>query len=156
LKHRTTAVAVLAALVFLGFWVVSSVALDGEPVICPDGEPPTIDFDAEPKEPSPREVFEAQRDLPQGKRAVFNEYTGEFQAVDAVGLRAGDTTVAAQKPLVYKCGPNDEPVLVPLSEADPEAAEDARRRLEQQLGNVDELTGLGEDPAKVARSSPSP
>jgi hypothetical protein len=75
--------------------------------------------------------------------------------VDAVGLRVGDMTVAAQKPLVYQCGPNNEPALVPLSEVDPEAAEDARRQLEQQLGRVDEVTGLGEDPGKVARSSPN-
>jgi hypothetical protein len=51
--------------------------------------------------------------------------------------------------------PNNEPTLVPLSEVDPKAARDARRRLRRELTGVKALTGLGEDPAGVA-AAPAP
>ena len=142
---------VLIALI-VGLWVLlSSLGQDAGRLICPDGEASSIDLDAKVEEPSLREALEAQRDLPKGKRAAFNEYTGEFQAVYAVGGEQKYGNVTVPEPLVYACDPNNEPVLVLLWEVDPEAAEDAHRQFERQLRGSAESTGLGANPASVAR-----
>lgn len=135
-------------------WFESNEVLgpDGAPIICSDGEPLRIDFDTADNAPLPRELAQARQNVPPGKALAFNEYTGEFQAVDTMRVRQGDTTVLAQVGLVYKCGPNNEPVLVPLSDVDPEAAAAARRDMQRSLsGGDDGLSGLGADPAAANR-----
>lgn len=135
-------------------WFESNEVLgpDGDRIICPDGEPLRIDFDAAQAAPSQRELARARRHVPRGKALVFNEYTGDFQTVNTMRVRQGNTTVQAQVGLVYKCGPNNEPLLVPLSDVDPEAAAAARRDMQRALaGGGDGLSGLGSDPAAADR-----
>lgn len=128
------------------------VGQDGELIICPNGEPLRIDLGHEAPPPTPEAARDAQQTMPEGKRAVFNEYTGEFEAVDAVTKAGTYGEVTVSEPLVYKCDANNEPMLVPLSEVDPEAARDAHRAMAETLEQSDELTGLGGDPAAEARS----
>jgi hypothetical protein len=133
-------------------WFESNEVLgqDGQPIICSNGEPLRIDLSRVAKEPSASEIADAQSGLPDGKVAVFNEYTGNFEIVNGGTYETQGSTVTAMEPLVYKCGPDNEPVLVPLSQMDPEAAEQARRAFEEQARGSDALTGLGSDPANEA------
>lgn len=129
------------------------VGYDGKPVVCTNGEPLRVDFDANVAQPTPSEAREAQRGLPDGKKAVFNEYSGEFESVDAVTEAGTYGEVSVSEPLFYKCGPNNEPVLVPLSEIDPQAAERQHRQIARQIRGSKGLTGLGEDPARASRAA---
>lgn len=134
---------------------------DGGPVICPDGTPLRIDFDREVPDPSEEELAEARAELRNDPThaASLNEYTGKIELVDAVQVedRNGMTiSIPVAEPKVYRCGPNNEPVTVPLSEIDPQAAREARSdaiaAIKEQAasGELDELTGLGEDPPGLA------
>lgn len=119
--------------------------------MCGDGRPLRVELDGEVQPPSLEEARQAQRGLPAGKKAVFNQYTGEFQAVDAVTKAGTYGDVSVSEPLYPKCGPGNEPVLAPLSEIDPQAAQDLHRELAQEVvRGSDELTGLGGDPAGKA------
>ncbi len=124
------------------------VGYDGEPVVCPDGEPLRVPLAEPAPEPNPTEVRRAQQGLPDGKKAVFNQYTGEFETVDAVTAAGTVGEVSYSEPLYYACGPDDEPVLKPLSEIDPRAAAEARVQMKRQIADSAGLTGLGTDPAR--------
>jgi hypothetical protein len=151
-------VAGLVVLLLAGVWVAGSViGHDGNPVICPNGEPP-LNFEANRGQPSMAAMRAAQRDLPEGQRAVFNEYSGEFEGVDALTEAARYGKVAVPERLVSKCNSNDEPKLVPLSEVDPQAAREEHRRMARLLPDRHELnalTGLG-DPAGDGRVPSDP
>lgn len=130
------------------------VGYDGKPVVCPNGEPLRVNLDAPAEQPTPSEVLQAQRGLPAGKKAVFNEHTGEFQTVDAVTEAGTFGEVTVSEPFFYKCGANNEPMLVPLSDLDPQAAEEAHRQMADQLRESnDGISGLGLDPASRDRAS---
>lgn len=124
---------------------------DGEPIVCPDGTPLRADFEVEEREPDPKELEKASRGLPDNKTVVFNEYTGEFEVAEAarVQVKTGvSAVVTAGEPFVYKCDPQNEPTLVPLSEVDPEAGAEARKEARKRLTRItrnggDSLTGLG-------------
>lgn len=160
---RSTGLAVVAVVVM----ALSGVAIghaqevlgeDGQPIVCPDGETLKIDFDAKIEEPTADEFFKARRELPEGKTLVFNEYTGELEVVDVVREERGGISMPAD-PLVYQCGPNNEPTLVHLSDVDPEAAAEARRDVREQLDDINRgglLEGLGGDPAKNLPLPPQP
>lgn len=137
-------------------WFESNEVLghDGEPVICPNGEPLRIDLEAEPKHPSSEEFNRASRGLPEGKSAAYNEYTGEFEIVDSVKVKSnsgpGPAIAMAGEPHVYKCDSENQPTLVPLSEVDPEAGREARENAKQFLqdlasGEGGGITGLGQE-----------
>ena len=129
------------------------VGYDGEPVVCPDGEVLRVDLLREVAEPTPDEARQAQSGLPDGKRAVFNEFSGEFEVVDAVTKASTYGEVSVSEPMYYACGPGNEPELVPLSEIDPEASARAHREMESLIRDHEGLTGLGGDPA---RENPPP
>lgn len=139
-------------------WFESDEAVgpDGKPVICPNGEPLRLDPDAVSlgDEPTPKEITAAQRGVPPGKIAAFNEYIDEFEVVRAASFRKGDVTV--MEPIAYDCGPNNEPKLVPLSKVDPKGARQAHRAFERQVRHAGELTGLGSDPAALESSRGGP
>lgn len=128
------------------------IGYDGKPVVCPDGEPLRVDVVTPSPEPSSDEIRQAQRGLPDDKRAVYNEYSGEFEVIDSLtkSSRLGDVTIS--EPLYYKCNAANEPALVPLSEIDPEAAEAARSRMAEDLQKSGGLTGLGSNPAAESQS----
>jgi hypothetical protein len=86
----------------LAAWLLGE---DREPIVCPNGEPLRIDVDAPIPEPSLADGREAQRKLPDGKLAVFNAYTGEFEAVQGGDVKVGGGTASVPEPLVYGCGP---------------------------------------------------
>lgn len=119
---------------------------DGNPIICPNGDPLRIDFRTEVKPPSVEAARHAQRGLPDDKRAVYNEYTGEFEVIDAVTNSGPDGEVVLTEPLVYKCDPKNEATVVPLSDVDPQAAEESRRQMTHQIEKAKDLTGLGSSP----------
>jgi hypothetical protein len=126
--------------------------LDGQPIICANGEPLRIDLDVEDvAHPSPSEIEAAQIGLPADKMAVFDEYKGAFQVVDYQVYERGDEIVTGVEPLVYQCSPTNSPQLVPLSVVDPVMAEAARQAFQQQVQNGDDLTGLGSDPASIGQ-----
>lgn len=122
-------------------WFESNEVLgsDGKPIICPDGKPLMVPFDADleaqTKQPSPSEAAEANQGLPKGKIAVFNEYSGRFQKVEAkaITVNAGGEEVTATEPLGYKCGAGDQPVLAPVSAIDPQAAKATDQQLKKQV-----------------------
>lgn len=120
---------------------------DGEPIICPDGTPLRVDPDAEVARPSLAAFREVGRRLPADKSVGFNEYTGEFEILDSVRVKSGGIATAGE-PMVYECGPGNEPTLAPLSEVDPQAGEQARRQAKESLeeiasGKDGGITGLG-------------
>jgi hypothetical protein len=126
--------------------------LDGQPIICPNGEPLRIDLDVEDvAHPTPSEIAAAQLGLPAGKMAVFDEYKGAFQVVDYQVYERGDEMVTGVEPLAYQCSPTNTPRLVPLSVVDPVMAEAARQAWQQQVQNSDDLTGVGSDPASISQ-----
>jgi hypothetical protein len=127
--------------------------LDGQPIICPNGDPLRIDLDVEDvAHPSPSEIAAAQIGLPADKMAVFDEYKGAFQVVDYQVYQRGDELVTGVEPLVYQCSPTSTPQLVPLSVVDPVMAEAARQAWQQQVQNSDDfLTGPGSDPASTGQ-----
>ncbi|MEZ5155325.1 MAG: hypothetical protein R2718_04350 [Solirubrobacterales bacterium] len=127
-------------------WFESNEVLgeDGEPIVCPDGRTLKVDLDAEVQEPTAEEFFKARRDLPEDKTLAFNEYTGELEVVDVVRVEQNGISMPTD-PLIYQCGPNNEPVLVHLSEVDPEAAAEVRREAVEQLDDVSGEGGILED-----------
>jgi hypothetical protein len=151
LNVRRIKLAGLVALLLAGVWVASSVTGDDGTIICSNGQPLALDADASREQPSMAAMRAAQRDLPEGQRAVFNEYTGEFEGVDAVTAAGtyGQVTVAEE--LVYTCNSDNEPALAPLSEVDPQAAQEAHRQMSRLLPDRLEANGLG-DPAGDARA----
>jgi hypothetical protein len=149
-------VAGLVVLPLAGVWVAGSViGDDGNPVICPNDEPLSMNVEANREQPSMAEARAAQRDLPAGQRAVFNEYTGEFEGVDARTKAGTYGEVTVPERLVYKCDNHDEPKLVPLSEVDPRAAQEEHRQMSRLIRGSLELTGLGK-PAGDARVPSDP
>jgi hypothetical protein len=147
LKVVRIKVAGLVVLLVAGVGVAGSVTADeGNPTVCSNGEPPGRDAEASRHQPSMAATRAAQHDLPQGQRAVFNEYTDKFEGVDAVTAAGtyGQVTVAEE--LVYTCNSDNEPVLAPLSEVDAQAAEEAHRQMSRLLPDRLEANGLG-DPA---------
>jgi len=146
----------LVVLLLAGAWVASSIIGDnGNPVMCPNDEPLSIDVEASREQPSMADARAAQRDLPDGQRAVFNEYTGEFEGVDARTKAGTYGEVTVPERLVYKCDNHDEPNLVPLSEVDPRTAQEEHRQMSRQIRGWRELTGLGK-PAGHARLPSDP
>jgi hypothetical protein len=142
----------LVVLLLASIWVaISVIGGNGNPVVCPNDEPLSADFEASGEQPSMATARAAQRDLPEGQRAVFNEYTGEFEGVDAVTEAGTYGKVAVAEPLVYTCKSN-EPTLAPLSEVDPQAAREAHRRMSRLIPDRIESNGLG-DPAGATRRS---
>lgn len=139
-------------------WFESNEVLgpDGKPITCADGETLRASFDTSVKQPTPTEIVDAQRGLPDGKIAAFNDYTGQFQVLNAVYYEDKGAQVAAVEPLTYECGPDDQPRLVPLSEVDPAAAAAAREQFLKQASDSRDLTGLGSDPAQHTGNSPAP
>lgn len=153
--------ALAAALVLaVGAWGVTSVVgwsgdevlgQDGEPIICPDGSTLRADLGADAPEPKHQEFRKVLRGLPGDKTAVLNDYTGEFEVVDAVRVkvREGATAVTMPgEPFVYACDANNEPTLAPLSAVDPQAGAAARKQSRRTIRRIlrqggDDLTGLG-------------
>jgi len=120
------------------------VGYDGKPVVCPDGTPLGVGM-TPISEPSYAEARASVPDLPPDKRPVFNEYTGRFEAVAAATETSmfGSTNVA--EPLVYTCGPKNEPRLQLLSKVDPHAAKTWHDQAAPQIQNAARLSGLSAD-----------
>jgi hypothetical protein len=145
---RTKKAAAVGVVLLVG--AGAAVSVIGHDGVCPAGEPISADSPSD-RQPTLAAARAAQRDLPEGERAVFNGYTGEFEGVDAVTAAGTYGDVSVSELLVYECDSNDEPTLVPLSEVDPEAAEEEHREMarlltERSLGG---LIGLGRDPANT-------
>lgn len=145
----------MLALALALLWIPASksneiLGRDGEPIVCPDGETLKTDLDSPIEEPSQAGAREAERNLPDDKTLAFNEYTGEFEVVDSVRTERGGISMPSD-PLVYECGPGNEPKVVHLSEVDPEAAAEVRRGVLRQIDDVRRhglLKGMDGNPDK--------